>query len=412
MTKVFISYSHDSPEHLDRVLDLSDRLREGGVDCHLDQYEMAPPEGWPQWMTKQIEEADFVLVVCTETYQRRFSGKEGTGKGLGVKWEGAVLTQKLYEAGGQNTKLIPVLFSSDDVDHIPDELRRTTRYDLSAERGYEDLYRRLTNQPRVKKPVLGPIQPMPVRERKKEDTAGSGVQQEPVKPGTDAPRSKGSLNVQIEFVRIPAEEFMMGSENGNSNERPVHQVRISRDFEMGKYQVTQAQWEAVMGNNPSNFKGADRPVETVSWDDAQEFIKKLNEKDSSYDYRLPTEAEWEYAARAGSTGDYAGDLDAMAWYGDNSGSKTHPVGQKQPNAWGLYDMHGNVWEWVQDEWHSDYKGAPTDGSAWEDSSGSDRVSRGGSWGITGQYCRSAIRDGPPPDDRHRFLGFRLVRTAR
>ena len=133
---------------------------------------------------------------------------------------------------------------------------------------------------------------------------------------------------------------------------------------MGRYEVTQAQWQAVMGNNPSNFKGCDQcPVETVSWDDAQEFIRKLNAQNDGYKYRLPSEAEWEYACRAGTTGDYAGNLDEMAWYGKNSGGKTHSVGQKQANGLGLYDMHGNVWEWVEDRYHHNYNRAPTDGSA-------------------------------------------------
>jgi formylglycine-generating enzyme required for sulfatase activity len=221
-----------------------------------------------------------------------------------------------------------------------------------------------------------------------------------------------SLFIESDFVRIAAGKFMMGSTNGESDEQPVHRVRISRDFEMGKHEVTQAQWEAVMGNNPSNFKGPDLPVETVSWDDVQEFINKLNQSDNKYQYRLPAEAEWEYAARAGSTGDYAGDLDAMAWYYDNSDSKTHPVGQKQANAWGLYDMHGNVWEWVQDWYDSDYYAQSPGADPRGPSSGSFRVLRGGGWGDDARYCRSAFRGSFSPDSRFVFLGLRLVRTAK
>jgi formylglycine-generating enzyme required for sulfatase activity len=259
-------------------------------------------------------------------------------------------------------------------------------------------------------------------------------------PVGSRPRDQADITTLFsgnKFARIPAGELMMGSTNGLSDEQPVHRVRISQGFEMGKYEVTQAQWEAVMGKNPSHFKGADLPVETVSWDDVQAFIKQLNERDSKYQYRLPTEAEWEYAARAGSAGDYAGDLDAMGWYGNNSGKQrldadeiwrtdsgnyakrltdngcqTHPVGQKQPNAWGLYDMHGNVWEWVQDKWHENYKGAPMDGCAWVEGSGSARVFRGGSWGSTARFCRSAYRHNHAPGDRGDSLGFRLVRTAK
>ena len=178
----------------------------------------------------------------------------------------------------------------------------------------------------------------------------------------------------IEFVQIPAGEFLMGSE-ARDYERPVTQVRISRGYWLGKHEVTQAEWEAVMGSNPSNFDecGPNCPVEEVSWDDVQEFIRRLNAAVGEERYRLPTEAEWEYAARAGTSEDtYAGNLtdpygrdpvlEGIAWYRRNSGGRTQPVGQKAPNAWGLYDMLGNVYEWVQD-WYGTIRGGPVDGSA-------------------------------------------------
>ena len=240
---------------------------------------------------------------------------------------------------------------------------------------------------------------------------------DPTSPTTTAPStgvtsSSAIGGAKFEFVRIPAGEFLMVSENGDADERPTHRVRISRDFEMGKYEVTQAQWMAVMGDNPSHFKGSDLPVETVSWDATQTFIKQLNERDSKYQYRLPTEAEWEYAARAGSTGDYAGNLDAMAWYYTNSGNKTHPVGQKQPNAWGLYDMHGNVWEWCQDWYDSRYYSQSQAVDPQGPSAGSLRVPRGGGWNCGAVRCRSAFRSSNSPGARRAALGFRLVRTAR
>ncbi len=213
----------------------------------------------------------------------------------------------------------------------------------------------------------------------------------------------------IEMVSIPAGEFQMGGDK-YAFEKPVHRVVISEPFYMGKYEVTQAQWESVMGNNPSYFKGQDLPVEQVSWNDCQEFIRKLNAQGDGYIYRLPTEAEWEYACRAGTTGDYAGNLDAMGWYKDNSGSKTHPVGQKQANSWGLYDMHGNVWEWCQD-WEGAYPSkSVTDPTG--PSSGSARVLRGGSWYDTAAACRSAYRFNYWPGDRYYSLGFRLVRIPK
>nr|WP_242492664.1 formylglycine-generating enzyme family protein [Methanolobus psychrotolerans] len=220
----------------------------------------------------------------------------------------------------------------------------------------------------------------------------------------------------MEFVLIPAGEFEMGSDDGDSDERPVHEVTIGKAYYLGKYEVTQEQWVEIMGNNPSRFKGDNNPVEQVSWNDVQEFVKKLNAKEGTDKYRLPSEAEWEYAARAGTTtrysfGDSESKLGDYAWYGGNSGDKTHPVGQKKPNPWGLYDMHGNVWEWCQDRWHDSYENAPTDGSAWEDGSSSGRVRRGGSWVSDARYCRSASRNGSNPDCSSDSIGFRLLRAV-
>lgn len=219
--------------------------------------------------------------------------------------------------------------------------------------------------------------------------------------------------VKLDMVYVPGGTFKMGSPkgSGSGDERPQHDVTVSA-FYIGKSQITQAQWKAVMGKNPSSFKGDDLPVETVSWEDAKQFCQKLQQLTNKA-YRLPSEAEWEYACRAGTTGDYAGKLDDMGWYDSNSRNKTHPVGQKNPNAFGLYDMHGNVWEWCEDI-HGDYKNTPADGSAWlsgEDSS-SRRVVRGGSWGSLGVICRSASRDHFAPGNRLDDIGFRVVVAAR
>ncbi len=165
MPKVFISYSHDSLEHMDRVLDISDRLRVEGIDCTIDQYEMSPARGWAHWTASQIEDADFVLVVCTEIYMRRFKGKEQTGTGLGVKWEGAVITQEIYSAEANNTKFIPILFAKGDSTYIPTILRSTTCYEVFLEKGYQDLYRHLTNQPHVLKPEIGMLRQLPPLKR-------------------------------------------------------------------------------------------------------------------------------------------------------------------------------------------------------------------------------------------------------
>ena len=220
-------------------------------------------------------------------------------------------------------------------------------------------------------------------------------------------------SIGIKFALIPADEFMMGSEEMDW-EKPVHKVAINKPFYLGIYPVTQQEWETVMGNNPSKFKGNNNPVKTISWNEVQDFIKKLNEKESTTKYRLPSEAEWEYACRANTTsiysfGDDESELGEYAWYKDNSSGKTHPVGQKKSNPWGFYDMHGNVWEWVQDKWYDGYEGAPTDGSAWEDGSGADRVVRGGGWGRNARGCRTAVRDSSAPSARYYDLGFRLLK---
>jgi hypothetical protein len=161
--RVFVSYTHDSPEHEERVLALANRLVAEGVDAHLDAYEESPPEGWPAWMSRQVRESDFVLVVCTPAYNRRLTGRERAGVGLGARWEGGLITQEMYEGGGRNTKFVPVVFSPRDVAEIPDFLKGATRYDLSTEDGYQQLYRRLTGQPSVQKPTLGAVRPMASR---------------------------------------------------------------------------------------------------------------------------------------------------------------------------------------------------------------------------------------------------------
>ncbi|MEP7342190.1 MAG: SUMF1/EgtB/PvdO family nonheme iron enzyme [Acidobacteriota bacterium] len=225
-------------------------------------------------------------------------------------------------------------------------------------------------------------------------------------------------NLTLDLVAIPGGEFMMGADKSQyDDERPAHRVRVA-PFNIGRTEVTQAQWQAVMGSLPDvGFKGADRPVETVSWDDAVKFCERLTQLTGSQ-FRLPTEAEWEYAARGGKTTEYSfGDdqkqLRQYAWYSDNSKNQTHPVGTKRANPFGLFDMHGNVWEWCQDVRHNDYKGAPADGSAWlSGGDSSARVLRGGSWGDLGNLCRSANRYDFSPDFRNVNDGFRVVVGAR
>ena len=220
--------------------------------------------------------------------------------------------------------------------------------------------------------------------------------------------------ISIEMVKVEAGTFMMGATSEMQApyrwEKPVHQVTLTNDYYMGKYEVTQALWEAVMGSNPSYFKGDNLPVETVSWNDCQEFISKLNSL-TGRKFRLSTEAEWEYAARGGKKSrsyQYSGssNISDVAWYDGNSGSKTHPVGTKQANELGIYDMTGNVWEWCQD-WYGSYSSSsqtnPT-GAV----SGAHRVYRGGSWDFYAGRCRLSYRRYGTPDYRNSILGLRLA----
>jgi len=244
----------------------------------------------------------------------------------------------------------------------------------------------------------------------------------PSTPGGEKKSMTADLGggVKMELVWVPAGSFQMGSpssESGHSDdEGPVHSVELD-GFWMGKYEVTQEQYEAVMEKNPSNFKGAKNPVEMVSWNDATDFCRKLTDKvgrasSPAKSFRLPTEAEWEYACRAGSTtrfcfGDSDSNLGDYAWYTANSGSKTHPVGEKKANEWGLYDMHGNVWEWCGD-WYADKYGAGSAKNPQGASSGECRVLRGGSWNGDPHRCRSADRGRSDPTGTNNGSGFRVV----
>ena len=254
----------------------------------------------------------------------------------------------------------------------------------------------------------------PQQDATRQKTGGDSKTQGPPKELT-LDLGKGA---KLELVLIPAGEFLMGSPDSDKEafdwEKPQHRVRITKPFYLGKYLVTQEQWEAVMGGNPSLSKGPKTPVEMVSWEDCQQFLDKLNAKSAAGGgkFQLPSEAQWEYACRAGSStrycfGDDEAGLDEYAWYDKNSGHKTHPVGEKKPNAWGLYDVHGIAEQWCAD-WYDKgyYKNSPTDdptGAA----TGARRVIRGNSGGRAAEDCRSAGRSGDGPGGRHMYLGLRV-----
>ena len=254
---------------------------------------------------------------------------------------------------------------------------------------------------------------------KKDNAPGPASQAQPspaVNPLPSNPQQgtvwKNSIGMKL--VWIPPGEFEMGSDHGESNEKPIHTVKISKGYYMGIYEVTQEQYQEVMGTNPSHFKGDHLPVETVSWNDAVKFCENLTQKEGKT-YRLPTEAEWEYACRAGTTSKYSfGDSESQlvyyAWCSQNSGMKTHPVGTRKPNAWGLYDMHGNVWEFCQDWYAKDwYSKGPAENPLNERyGDNTSRVIRGGHWGTHAYTCGVADRPYNYPTGRYSGIGFRLV----
>jgi formylglycine-generating enzyme required for sulfatase activity len=238
--------------------------------------------------------------------------------------------------------------------------------------------------------------------------------------------------LMAEFVPItPGKDkfpatFRMGSSGDGAlaEEKPEREVTMAAPFAMAKYEVTQELYQAIIGKNPSRWKGPRNSVEMTNWNEAVDFCEKAADElrrrkllGDDEVIRLPSEAEWEYCCRAGSTtpygfGDKVEDLKAHAWFKENSKGEDPPVGKKKPNAWGLYDMHGYIWEWVQDSWHPSYEKAPKDGSAWEEKDAKERVARGGSWADAAERCRSAARLHPAADHRSDTIGFRCVRAKK
>ena len=227
-------------------------------------------------------------------------------------------------------------------------------------------------------------------------------------------------SVGMDFALIPSGEFAMGS-NQDGMESPVHRVVITRPFYMGKYEVTQAQWMAIMGTTiqqqrdslntqwPAENVGSNYPMYYVKWEDAVKFVERLNNFEETDVYRLPTESEWEYACRGNVPGSDIGEMEKVAWFGENAGERSHPVGEKEPNNFGLYDMHGNLAEWCQD-WYGKYPdGTSTDPAGLSD--GTVKVVRGGNWFLNREDCRSASRMSAYPHRGNSSVGFRVVRTA-
>ena len=273
---------------------------------------------------------------------------------------------------------------------------------------------RSSTKPKAKPKTEQAAKPTPAKKQTNQPAKPSAGQRSNAASSSASNAKLNLKNLTSNMVYVSGGTFTMGvtSEQGSdadSDEKPTHSVTVS-SFYICKYEVTQALWKAVMGSNPSNWKGDNLPVERVSWDDCQTFIRKLNAL-TGKNFRLPTEAEWEFAARGGNNSrgyKYAGsnNIGDVAWYDGNSGNKTHTVGTKSPNELGIYDMSGNVWEWCQD-WYGSYSSAsqtnPTGAS-----SGSYRVLRGGSWYYGARFCRSSLRSDNAPGYRYIYYGLRLV----
>ncbi|MFM7574553.1 MAG: SUMF1/EgtB/PvdO family nonheme iron enzyme [Snowella sp.] len=384
------------------VREISARLRERGLNPWLDEEQIAPGELFQEAIQKAIPHIKSAAIVV---------GKSGLGQ-----WQVIELHTLTSQFVKKRIKVIPILLP--EVSELPEDLLFLQGFNWVSFKQItdEDAFYRLIWGITGKKPQLTNSSP-------------SASQSSPL-PVPQFPLTETLPgNIKLEMVKIPTGSFLMGTEEAEvirlnkkyetdryKYEMPQHRVNL-QEFYLGKYPVTQEQYQAIMGNNPSHFKDNPKnPVESVSWNDAQEFCRKLSNK-TKKNYRLPSKAEWEYACRAGTqTRYYFGDdeklLGEYAWYGELLG-KTHPVGQKKPNNWGLYDMHGNVWEWSEDVWHEDYENTPKDGTAWYDNHfQANKVLRGGSWSDNSGDCRSARRSYLTPVHRDNSVGFRVVCAVR
>ena len=401
MTEKFDVFLCHNSEDKPQVKEIGEKLKEYSLKPWLDIWELRPGHSWQDILEEKIEEIHAAAV---------FVGKNGFGP-----WQKQELKAYLREFVNRNCPVIPILLSdTPEKPQLPLFLRGLTWVDFrtSDPDPMDQLIWGITG----KKPQLTNSSP-----------SSPASQSSPLPAPLSPPIRTETLpgNIKLEMIKIPAGSFLMGTEEAEvirlckeygtdwfKNEMPQHRVNL-QEFYLGKYPITQEQYQAIMGKNPSRFKDNPKnPVENVRWNDTQEFCQKLSEK-TGKKYRLPSESDWEYACRAGTqTRYYFGDdeklLGEYAWYYENSGSKIHPVGQKKPNNWGLYDMSGNVWEWCEDGWHENYENAPTDGTAWNENHSvtNIRVLRGGSWDAYPRNCRSASRYFL--DYRSFAYGFRVV----
>jgi formylglycine-generating enzyme required for sulfatase activity len=380
VARVFLSYAR---EDVAQVRGIYRRLIDAGFEVWMDKINLLPGQRWQQEIPRAIRSADFILI---------FFSKNSVAKQGYVQREFRLALETLEEMPPEAIHTIPIRL--DDC-QIPEQFHHLQWSNFSEEGAFDRIVQALR---------LG----MEQRQHFTPEPA--------LKPPPDPKTWTNSIG--MEFMLIPAGTFLMGSPDSyreaNDNEKPVHQVTISQVFYLGKYPVTQAQWEAIMGDeNPSQFKhDPTRPVERVSWHGALAFLRKLTEREGGGDYRLPTEAQWEYACRAGTkTPRYHPDCNAIAWYDGDSNGYSQPVGQKLPNAWGLHDMLGNVYEWCLDG-RRQYTAAAAVDPIGPTDAGANRVIRGGSWDHSARFVRAALRDWYPPDTRSNSLGFRCACSGR
>ena len=401
---VFLCHnSQDKPE----VKKIANRLKQKGLRPWLDVWELPPGRSWQELLEEQIEDVKSAAV---------FVGSSGFGP-----WQQREIRAFLSEFVDRGCPVIPVLLEdAPKKPKLPIFLKALTWVDFRD--GESNPMGKLIWGITGIKPSGFDVSISSSMNRVEKVT--NLFQNFTEDLGND---------INLDMIAIPGGIFMMGTEDEEierllkepnkkwfNNEKPQHQVTV-QPFFMGKYPITQAQWKAIaslpkierdLKPYPSHFKGDERPVEEVSWDDAVEFCQRIS-KQTGKEYRLPSEAEWEYACRAGTTTPYhfgENITDKLANYGKKMGQTTS-VGKFRPNAFGLYDMHGNVWEWCQDDWHDNYEGAPTDGGAWSLSSGNIKVVRGGSWVNPPFLCRSAYRYDFSHDFRLDNFGFRVIRIV-
>ncbi|GCL46444.1 SUMF1/EgtB/PvdO family nonheme iron enzyme [Microcystis aeruginosa] len=424
--QIFLAHaSEDKPA----VLALYNRLKQAGYKPWLDKKDLIPGQIWRDEIPKAIK-ASQIFLAC-------LSGKSANKQGY-IQRELRIALDTLGQMLPGTIFFIPMRLEECE---IPDlrlaevglNLRDIHRLDYWEEDGFEQLERAITHQFKLepeepKQPVIVPEEPKQPLSVFNFEIVGVNAKGEQIKKESKQSQyfSEDLGNgITLEMVAIPGGTFLMGTEDeeierlvkkfnwdGFRSERPQHRVTVS-SFYMGRYPITQAQWKAIaatakididLETNPSNFKGDELPVESVNWYQATEFCKRLS-RETKREYRLPSEAEWEYACRAGTTtpfyfgetitGELANYRSSETYADEYKGEyrqQTTPVGQFPPNAFGLYDMHGNVWEWCADTWHDNYDGAPRDGSAWIENGDDNRSPpRGGSWYDSPNNCRSAFR---------------------